>query len=63
MRKKIMPNQYYTYKTYVFRINDRNTYEKLKHLAGGTLTEGKFNHLVEKLIHDEYNRQPTLLGV
>ena len=58
-----MPNQYYTYKNYVFRISNRNTYEKLKHLTGGTLTEGKFNQLVEKLINDEYNRQPTLLGV
>ena len=58
-----MSNQFYTYKNYTFRITDKNTYAKLKHLTGGTLTEGKFNHLVEKLIHDEYNRQPTLLGV
>ncbi len=58
-----MTNQYYTYKNYVFRISNRNTYEKLKHLTGGTLTEWKFNQLVLKLINDEYNRQPTLLGV
>tara|TARA_Y100001968_G_C19194394_1_gene636794 strand:+ start:116 stop:292 length:177 start_codon:yes stop_codon:yes gene_type:complete len=58
-----MNTQYYNYKNYLFRISNRSTFEKLKHLTGGTLTESKFNQLVEKLIHDEYNRQPTLLGI
>ena len=58
-----MSNQFYTYKNYTFRITDRNTYEKLKHLTGGTLTDGRFNKLVEHLIHKEYNNQPTALGI
>ena len=58
-----MTNDYYTYKNLTFRITNKNTYAKLKHLTGGTINEGKFNQLVEKLIHKEYNNLPTLLGI
>ena len=60
-------NHYYTYKHYLVKLTDKNTYDKVKCLCGvpsnRKLDEEQFNELVEKLIYEAYDRQPSPLGV
>ena len=62
-----MNSTYYTYKHFLVKITDRNTYQKVKCLCGipskGTLDEADFNQLVEKLIEEAYDKKPSPLGV
>ena len=62
-----MNSTYYTYKHFLVKITDRNTYEKVKCLCGvpsnRKINEEHFNQLVERLIAEAYDKKPSPLGV